>query len=208
MRSYIIIGNQEKRDKFIEEYIREEGISDYSITYYNEEVKIIDAKRIRHTLSRKYSEKYLIIINAGINQVAQNALLKSIEELSENISIIISTKDLSTILDTIKSRFFLSNLGNEIDDDSGLEGLALGNTIAEKMLFIDKFLGENSEITTEDQIDKFINIYRKNFLQNIDSLGVDSLRYHLFALKKLISATNLVKSNNLNLRLSLESSVL
>lgn len=206
MKSYVVTGDKEAREKFVLSFIEKEQIPTYSISYFNDEIKIEGAKLLRQILSKKYSGKNLIVLQ-GLNLVAQNALLKSIEEISENISIIISVDDLSGILDTIKSRLFLIELGNNKEFNGiGFEAL-LNENISTKFQFIDNFLTNSTEFTSIDTINSFMKGYRTTFLNNLSKLNKTQVRQHLRVFKKLILVANLVKFNNVNLRFALESAL-
>lgn len=204
MKNYLVLGDRQEREKFISNIIRSEKIAEYSVFYFTNEIKIEQAKQIRKILSKRYSEKTLLVL-ASINTVAQNALLKSIEEVSENVSIIISVDDLSGILDTIKSRLFLIELGqNKEFDGIGFEAL-LSENISTKFQFIDNFLTISTESIPIDTINSFVNGYRKSFFNNLSKLNKTQIKHHLHVFKKLLLVVNLIKSNNVNLRFALES---
>lgn len=206
MRSHLVIGNKKEREEFILNFIRTEKVAPYSITNFIEQVQTEDAKELRKLLSKKYSAKTLFVINS-INHVAQNSLLKNIEELSENIAVIISVDNLSEILDTIKSRLFIVDLSSNSNiEDKEFLG-CLSNNISEKIQTLDKFIIENSELTTEEQVKKFVVLYRNALIENLKSFNTQQVKRHIFVLKKLFFVTNLIKSNNVNLRFALESTI-
>lgn len=206
MRSHLIIGEKTSREEFILNFIQTEKIAPYAITYFSEQIQTEDAKKIRKLLSKKYSEKTLFVINS-INHVAQNSLLKNIEEPSENIAVIISVDNLSEILDTIKSRLFIVDLSSNSNiEDKEFLG-CLSSNITEKNQTLDKFILENAELTTEEQVKKFIILYRNTLIENLKSFNARQIRHHVFVLKRLFFVTNLIRSNNVNLRFALESTI-
>lgn len=207
MRSYIVIGNPSKREEFLNEYIKKENISEYSITYFREEIKIEDAKLIRQILSKKYSQKYLIVIISSLNHIAQNSLLKSIEELQENISIIISLPNLGGILDTLKSRFFIVDFKDNDTNEKTVSSYS-HNSIQEIIMMVDAFLSSNSNLSSEEQIDKFIKEYRKDLLISLNTLEKVYLNKRISTLRKLLAVSTLIKNNNVNLRFGLENALL
>ncbi len=209
MRSFIITGDSVERLRYIEEFAATENIPSHSITVYSDEIKIIEAKAIRKDLSNKYSTKRLIVIDAKINLVAQNLLLKSFEELSDNVSVILSQQDLSEIIDTIKSRFFIVKLGIPDAGDLGvqLDGI-LSDDLPQRLLAIDSFLNSNKDVSSGQQMDIFIQSYRKALMKVLDSNDRVALKKHTGILRKLLDVSNFVKFNNLNIRLGLESAIL
>ncbi len=208
MRSYLIIGNSKKREKFIENFIKEQNIHSYSITKFEDKIKVKEAKEIRTIVSRKYSENTLVIIGGGINPVAQNSLLKCFEELTDNISIIISLNDAGEILDTIKSRLFTVNLYEKSDYESSSINNLLKDKFSEKLINIDKFLLENSNLNSSQLIDKFIENYRSEFFEDLDNLTKHEKKQQIIKIKRLLKVCNLIKFNNLNLRMAIESSLI
>ena len=207
MRSLIITGEISKRQKYVENYIKDEQIPEYSIRYFDEEIKVENAKDIRQILSKRYSQKYLIVISAPLNQIAQNALLKSIEELSENVSVLISLNNLSNVLDTIKSRFFLVALSGK-RDEAELDSFVLPNNTKEALLLVDNFIAKNSDLSYEEQIDKFIRIYRKELFSKYLTLEREILKVKIVTFKKILNVSNLIKTNNVNLKFALENALI
>lgn len=208
MKSFIITGSIEKREKFILDFIHKEKIASYYVNYFNEEITIDTARKLRNILSKKYNHKYLIVITSSINQIAQNALLKSIEELSDNLSIIISLQDLNGILETIKSRFFLVKLDSYIQEYEDSLDVSLDDDFSKAFISIDKFLLDNSTLSPSEQIDKYIVSYRKKLILELSKMKYMEVKKHINILKKLLEISRLVKFNNLNVRLGIESSII
>lgn len=77
--------------------------SDDYISFSYEELKIDDARRLQEILV-SYSGNILIFA-LSINKEAQNALLKSTEELSQNVRLFLSLPSAEFMLETLRSRF-------------------------------------------------------------------------------------------------------
>jgi len=207
MRSFLITGDLDKREHFIASFIKNEKIPPHSITIISEELKIKEAKALRLTLSKKYSEKKLVIISSGINIASQNALLKSFEELQENICVILSLPSANEILSTVRSRLFHIPFSTDLKKMDSEVNL-ISSKRSEKLLIIDEFIFNNKDIDSKYLVDKFLSIYRNGFIENIHTFNKNELRIHLEILKKLFKTSILVKYNNLNLRLGLENALL
>ena len=76
---------------------------DEYISFSYEELKIDDARRLQEIFI-SYSGNILIFA-LSINKEAQNALLKSTEELSQNIRLFLSLPSAEFMLETLRSRF-------------------------------------------------------------------------------------------------------
>jgi len=211
MRSYILVGDSEKRNEFLSDYIRKEAISKYAITRYSDNMGIKEARLFRLSLSKKYNDKHLFVIESKMTIGAQNALLKSFEEIPDSISIIISASHADDILDTIKSRFFEIKVGmaaeKMLTTNLDIKKTLAGN-VKDKILLIDEFISKNKDIASSLLIDDFILSYRNALLANLETIQKENLAENLRILKNLIRVAPFIKSNNLNLRLGLESSLL
>ncbi len=206
MRSFIITGSKKKRNEFIQSFIAEEEILPHAVTEYSEDIKIKKAKEIRMNLLQKHSEKRLIVINSPINLPSQNALLKSFEELPNMVSVIISLDTLNGVLQTMRSRFFLKHFLDELSVE-GQEVQLAYDDVGRRILAADSFLTA-LEVDAKSAIDEFIKYYRRDFLKTIAEKDEKMIRLHLSILKNLIKTSQLVKFNNVNLRLGVEASIL
>ena len=206
MRSFIITGSKKKRNEFIQSFIAEEEILPHAVTEYSEDIKIKKAKEIRMNLLQKHSEKRLIVINSPINLPSQNALLKSFEELPNMVSVIISLDTLNGVLQTMRSRFFLKHFLDELSVE-GQEVQLAYDDVGRRILAADSFLTA-LEVDAKSVIDEFIKYYRRDFLKTIAEKDEKMIRLHLSILKNLIKTSQLVKFNNVNLRLGVEASIL
>ena len=207
MRSYIVTGERKKREAFISEIIEREKIPSHSIFTFIQDIKIEEAKSIRKILSKKYSGKTLIILG-NLSVIAQNSLLKSIEEISDNISIIVSADNDAEVLDTIKSRLFTIKLVDKEITEELSDNKFFGLELSDRVNFLDEYLKENSDLPSDEQAVKFIKVYREGFLKSLQTFSKEELEFHLNVLKKLLIVLKLVRGNNVNLRFALESTLL
>jgi hypothetical protein len=110
MKAYILLGSLPAKDEFTGAFIKQNNIPSYNISTFSEPVKIADARSIKKEVSISSSGRRLFVIKAKILPEAQNALLKTLEELPESTDFIFfEGRDL---LPTVVSRCTVINLEN------------------------------------------------------------------------------------------------
>lgn len=190
-----------KKDIFKEYNITKK--SDYNIirekeNLYNqilsgvvEEFKILDGKEmkvqdVRNAFSSVYEkpliiEKRIYIINnfEYLNNSSQNALLKILEEPPFYVTIILTSKTLNGILDTIKSRCQKTYLAEKIENRKiGKENI-LSEVIDEKIkddilnilensniMKKSQYYSKYSDIITKENIEEILNILENIIYEN------------------------------------------
>jgi hypothetical protein len=80
MNNIILIGDRFVTDKYIENYLKENQFTSFEIEYFNNEIKIEDARNIKKTLYYKVTTKKLLVFNGKLTLEAQNSLLKNIKK--------------------------------------------------------------------------------------------------------------------------------
>ena len=190
-----------KKDIFKEYNITKK--SDYNIirekeNLYNqilsgvvEEFKILDGKEmkvqdVRNAFSSVYEkpliiEKRIYIINnfEYLNNSSQNALLKILEEPPFYVTIILTSKTLNGILDTIKSRCQKTYLAEKIENRKiGKENIlseVIDDKIKEDILNIlensnimkkSQYYSKYSDIITKENIEEILNILENIIYEN------------------------------------------
>ena len=190
-----------KKDIFKEYNITKK--SDYNIirekeNLYNqilsgviEEFKILDGKEmkvqdVRNAFSSVYEkpliiEKRIYIINnfEYLNNSSQNALLKILEEPPFYVTIILTSKTLNGILDTIKSRCQKIYLAEKIENRKiGKENIlseVIDDKIKEDILNIlensnimkkSQYYSKYSDIITKENIEEILNILENIIYEN------------------------------------------
>ena len=190
-----------KKDIFKEYNITKK--SDYNIirekeNLYNqilsgviEEFKILDGKEmkvqdVRNAFSSVYEkpliiEKRIYIINnfEYLNNSSQNALLKILEEPPFYVTIILTSKTLNGILDTIKSRCQKTYLAEKIENRKiGKENIlseVIDNKIKDDILDIlensnimkkSQYYSKYSDIITKENIEEILNILENIIYEN------------------------------------------
>ena len=157
-----------------------------------EEFKILDGKEmkvqdIRNAFSSVYEkpliiEKRIYIINnfEYLNNSSQNALLKILEEPPFYVTIILTSKTLNGILDTIKSRCQKTYLAEKIENrkigkdnilseviddkikDDILKNILENSNIMKKSQYYSKY----SDIITKENIEEILNILENIIYEN------------------------------------------
>ena len=179
-----------KKDIFKEYNITKK--SDYNIirekeNLYNqilsgvvEEFKILDGKEmkvqdVRNAFSSVYEkpliiEKRIYIINnfEYLNNSSQNALLKILEEPPFYVTIILTSKTLNGILDTIKSRCQKTYLAEKIENRKIGKDNILSEVIDDKIKDDILNILENSNIMKKSQYySKYLDIITKENIEEI-----------------------------------------
>lgn len=211
MRSYIIVGSSPLAEQHINSYIQQNDIKLHNILRFDEKVLIAQAKEMRRTFSIKQSasEKKVIIVNAEMTVDSQNSLLKSIEELPENITIFICTQSLELILPTISSRCFIVSLQkSEIENKAIFTELLMDyyfTSKISKMQLVEKILESETDGNILDGVIlSFRELLTKAVLR---SERVNSLGETYSAMNRLLGYFSLLENNNVNLRLTLENTL-
>ncbi len=190
-----------KKDIFKEYNITKK--SDYNIirekeNLYNqilsgvvEEFKILDGKEmkvqdVRNAFSSVYEkpliiEKRIYIINnfEYLNNSSQNALLKILEEPPFYVTIILTSKTLNGILDTIKSRCQKTYLAEKIENRKIVKENILSEVIDDKIkddilnilensniMKKSQYYSKYSDIITKENIEEILNILENIIYEN------------------------------------------
>ncbi len=205
MRAYVLIGGQSQKEKYISEFVQKNHVMPYYIYRYTESLKILEAKDIKKKLAVSSSSQKLFIIESVPTLESQNALLKTIEELPEDADFMFL--DGSGLLPTVVSRCTIINLEPEQILSSGELETLLSNLLESNasynlpsvMLFVDKFSEKDFEI---EEIERAM---REIMFKFINTKNYSSALLAEKLLKKLIDKNLLIKYNNLNKRLVLET---
>ena len=198
MRGYILLGSENSKGEFIENFIKKNTIPPYNIVRFENDLKISDARALKRSLSTTSLDgrARLFIIEANPTHEAQNALLKLLEELPENTTIIFIRE--RELLPTIVSRCSQVTLGNVhsrslSEEDMQIVSSLLNSRYTSRKLFeIEKFFSKERE----DSFADLILCVREAVLKEAPN------KFEL--LKELVKYYPLVYSNNLNPKLTLE----
>ena len=161
------------RKEFDYNIIREkENIYNQILSGVIEEFKIVDGKKmkvqdIRNVFSTVYEkpliiDKRIYIINnfEYLNNNSQNALLKILEEPPFYVTIVLTSKTLNGILDTIKSRCQKIYLAEKIEKD--IINILENANIMKKSQYYSKY----SDIIIKENIEEILNILENIIYDN------------------------------------------
>ena len=201
--SIILTGDVGSKNEYIAAYIRDNNIPSYYITRFTDPLKISEARNIISNLAQKMEEGSLrlFIIESIPTVEAQNSLLKTIEEIDDNTTIIFMDDNL---LPTIHSRSAIINLNSLqatklIDqiDLNLISNLPIAIFSNSYLLFLDNFFSEKRD----DPIADLILLLRKSMMNAISEKKIETVKSICNLLNEFMFYYPLVKSNNLNSRL-------
>ena len=125
MQCFIIIGQPEEFEEYLDRFINSHNIKRFNTIRYAESIKLEDVKKTISLVRLKLGadEKRLVVMSGRITLAAQNAMLKLLEELSEDTFVIFSVSDLYILLPTIISRCSVVRLESKVvaSNDLSLE---------------------------------------------------------------------------------------
>jgi DNA polymerase-3 subunit delta' len=170
--AYIILGDQAKRKAWIESFVDflEVDFADLFFLESLDKIKIQDIRNLQHQISLKpHSSRYKIAVIENANTMtleASNAILKTLEEPSQNSIIVISTKSEEDLLATVTSRARKIKVFSNSTEPVNKEDKELISSIS-KMSVKEKFdlakkISSNNE--SENFINKLIIILREKML--------------------------------------------
>lgn len=204
MQAFLLIGSEKKQKEYLARFRGENSIPSYLVLTYDS-FKISDARALKKAISLKLAEneKRLITISAPTPE-SQQALLKTVEELSLQNYLFFLAKSLEDVLPTIQSRCQTIFLDNEkLSIDLSLEE-KIKNIIEKKSLGdMGDFLDPTIELSSIEQI---ILVLRKLILEDKVEKGQ---KLKLFKVLKILQVNyRLAKNNNINKKMALETSFL
>lgn len=200
MASFLIIGDKLKCDEYIDSFIKNKSLKDYEVEHYEDKILIDNAKKIIRSLSLKITGKKLILLRGEITIEAQNALLKNIEELSENCTIFICAASRDDVLPTIQSRCFIVNLSS-LNTEINLDVCSFISSYAQGRIGIWELIDrlEESGIILGD----IENLLTQLRYMLIDLSNPQISKYYLYC-KRLLLLSSLFENNNVQQRIVLE----
>lgn len=211
MRRAILVGEKTAADAYITTYIKDNGIRPFSITRFEEKLKIADVRRLKQILVVHHSEGIrLIVIQNEILSAAQQALLKTIEELPDDTDLLICVEQKDNLLPTILSRCQIISLRSQETEKECINETTLkiyfsSSLKKEKMAAVFQIA---DALSSADDISLFISQTRRLMLSAHDT-GDTLLAGNIAEfLDGFLEPVSLIDTNNLNLRFTLESLLL
>ena len=143
--AYLLIGNREDAEDHIKKFLSEEGISliqnpDYQ-EFDGDSFTIGEARILRDRVqSKSLGEKKMFVIYSNrLTLEAQNALLKTFEEPTENTHFFLVQAFSGNMIPTLLSRLQVIDLGSRAIKDKDVEKF-LGFSPKERLDFVKKFV--------------------------------------------------------------------
>ena len=205
MASYVLAGDLESKNEFLAKLIKEENIKSYNLFDYQETLKIPQVREIKKLLSTKAfsgAKRLFVIRDATLE--AQNALLKTLEELPDDTSFLFLNE--AILIPTILSRIQILNFKRKkVDVDANLSSI-LESFLSANMNLSSTFLF-SEELLTQSPDLNFANLIfhlREILLKQIQEDSFEKIGLTLRLLKSLYRHLPFVENNNLNKKLLFE----
>lgn len=205
MSAIILRGERSRKEQFINSYIQENRISSFNLFEYKDPLKILEVRQIKKILNATSfnGTMRVFIFYSDPTLVAQNALLKTLEELPEDVTFIFLEE--INLIPTIESRSRVLSFTSQTQAiDSSLNGL-LNQYIGDKkdvfssLVLSDRLFTHAPDINFGDLI---LNLRVLLF----ESIEMGNFRNSRFTLRLIKSLNRYIsfENNNLNKRLLLE----
>lgn len=207
MNSIILIGDADRSNTYISDFIQSHAIMPYYIDRFSETLKIAHVRELTRKLSVKLgrSESRLFIIEGDITIEAQNALLKVFEESPVWAFFIVCVSSAQDVLPTISSRCQLVFLSpqNQMDEVNNEFGAFSQNSYQLLYSVFEKY----QFFSTLPDLEAFILAFR---VYVNDTISHQKFFSHLLIHRyvNICEQYSLIKSNNINRRTAVEVGIL
>jgi hypothetical protein len=215
MQCLIIVGKKEDTDEYISKFIQEKNIPAYFVYRFGDLLKISDVRLLKKNLSLAIPKNLyrLFVLPEHITIDAQNALLKTIEELGDETFIFFPTNTSETLLPTILSRSkvvwvsVFEKLESKLSDDV----LAFVNATDKKEMFFyalqlsDKIGAKNGSQEIERILLELRSEIKKQALLDMNTPYLCSLIQIALKIQNLLP---LLSENNVNKKFAFETVML
>lgn len=199
MANIILTGGKLIAGKYIEKYIAENGLREYEIDRYDDTIKIEDARRISKSLAVTIQGRRLFVVMGEMTIESQNALLKCIEEVQENVDFILYSENEENFLSTIRSRCKSIALGVDDDPDEKIREAIQGVFKSTRRWDNLEYLASYADI---NGFGNFQMVLQEEISNNIHDLKL--LAYYYSCCKSLLAMSSLTARNNVNSKIITE----
>lgn len=214
MNAVLLVGSSAAAHDYIDTYQKKHSVRTSEVVRFDQGVKIDDVRSIRKLcgqISRMGSE-YMVILSGVITLEAQNALLKLLEELPENITIFVVSGTEDLLLPTVVSRCRIVTLAKikSTSDPFVVEKL-------EKIFFVDSSHNERLYNVfhlceyvenNKEGVDVLFPCLQK-FVQSSAFRSFLSKDHSFVRFSKMFAKTfPVIKKNNLNVKIAMETLLL
>jgi hypothetical protein len=201
MNNILIVGQSQIIREFVGDYIKENNFAPYEVRFYDEKIKIEQVRSIKKTLSFQQSGKALFVFFNEITVEAQNAMLKSIEEHSDNIYFIFCVENAEELLATIRSRCIIKQISVQITPDKELQELAKSLIETSSWNEVDAML----EYISDKPLDLLVPALRHLMLDSLSHYQYQYTNSYYNFCKKILALLPLVQINNVSKKVIVES---
>lgn len=215
MQCLVIVGKKEDRDQYISKFIEGKNIPAYFVYRFEDVFKIADVRLLKKNISFTIPKASfrLFILPESITIDAQNALLKTIEELGDETFIFFPTNTSESLLPTIlsRSKIMLVSIFEKSEEELSDEVQFLTNAKNKKELFLsmlqlaDKISAKNGS----EEIDRILLEMRSDIRKQI-ILGEKSphVRTLIEIALNIQNLLPLLSENNVNKKFAVETALL
>lgn len=193
----LCIGGKDSFEKFTQTFTREHSIEPYNITVFDQALSIASVRIIMHSLSFSQPSK-VFIISGSASIEAQNALLKSLEELQGNVHFLFWAEKDDVFLKTIQSRASIIRLVDNSDDQNNTYSL-LNTLSVNSWEATDRIV----QLVDDSGASALLPVLREYLLEGFSKKSSD-IHFRYALCKKMISAIPLMENNNINSRVLIE----
>lgn len=204
MQTHIIVGSQQARDTYINQFITDHSIASYNITCLNEPIKIADVHTVLRAMRMQVgkTEKRLLVFSGMLTVPAQNALLKFLEEISESDTVFFDVESKDYLLDTIISRCQIISLSQA--QEPVVDSTYFDSFFTQSVVTRSEFLKMAQTVLSNRDYEDYIFSLREWIRRNING-NANQLFYAVKLLGYLHRQYQLVKENNVNPKFTIES---
>jgi len=199
MNNLFLVGDRASVNGYIDNYLKQNFFTPFEIEYFDDPVKIGDARDIKNVLSYKMPTKKIFIFRNSCTTEAQNALLKNIEDAVDNVFFIFSSVKEDSLLPTVRSRCLVVRLSSDLT--SSVKITELIKNVSER----DNDWAAIDDLITfldDHDLEDIVPALRQLLLASIDQKNVT--RYFHYC-KKSLPLISLSKTNNMNRKIVIES---
>jgi hypothetical protein len=154
----------------LEKVIQEKHPDAEIMSFSYDRIGVDDAANIRSLFTEKHwsSVRVCFVVASSVGIEAQNALLKTFEELPERNHVIVVVPHKKVLIDTIWSRIQMIEIKNAVGEDTGVSQLFSKN-IQERLKFVDTVMKKMTKQTAAEKktfvvscIDQYENFVAEN----------------------------------------------
>ncbi len=204
------------RDKAVLEYLNTFGLSfdnnpDVKVLEKAEDKKNIPISEVKQIIKESSFKPVIAKVKAVVikdaqylSTEAQNALLKTLEEVPEYIIYILSVNHPDNLLSTIRSRSILNNVGQSNTNDFDIKFSLLSLMKMDLGARIDWTVSNKTKLADRDFVSELFNFWIFELRSLLIEKSCKDRKYISGAISRIIELKRNLLSNNINPFLSVE----